>query len=89
MKTLRERLAHPHCERFPLFPRSIEEMSHTEKEIELGECVRAWAINVWQSTTQMEEVKARRDALSKALEPPPAPYQNAELTRPAGFQLLK
>lgn len=65
MNTLRERLADPHGYRKPLFPKSIAEMSDSEKLSELDECAKALRINVWQSTSQMDAVQERKCSLEE------------------------
>ena len=63
MSTLRERLADPHGYDKPLFPKPVAEMSREEQEAELRECDRAIAVNVWQGTAQMAEVRLRSMSL--------------------------
>lgn len=67
MSTLRERLMDPHGYNKPLFPKAIAEMSDVDKFKELTECRQALRINVWQSTSQMEEVKQRMEDLQDSI----------------------
>ena len=60
---LRERLADPHGYDKPLFPVAIAGMSQDEKWEEIRECARALRINVWQTTSQMEETQQRHITL--------------------------
>lgn len=67
MSTLRERLADPHGYDKPLFPKAIAEMSNAEQWEELRDVKRALLINVWQSSTQVEQTKQREQDLQESI----------------------
>jgi|SRR5882762_2640621 len=67
MSTLRERIRDQRTLDEVIFPQAIADMNHAEQWAELHECTLTLAGNVWHTTSQMEEIQARKQALQDSI----------------------